>query len=308
MLRHLGYVAINLTLDDVKFRTCRLANATPDRLRELIASNLTVLQRIIAFNAAQDIHMYRITSEIIPFASHPINDLAWWDEFEPELSTIGALIRNSDMRVSMHPGQYVVLNSPRPDVVANALSDLTWHVRFLDALGVDTSCKVNIHMGGIYGDRDAAIERFIAMVNTLPGAITRRLTIENDDRSYTALDVLRASAGTGLPVVFDWLHHNANREPQTDTDDIIARCFDTWQAADGPPKTHYSTQADGKRPGAHADYIDAEDFVQFLNAAPDLPFDCMLEAKAKDLALFRLRESLTGSSALGLLSDDLGFA
>ena len=292
MLRHLGYVAINLTLGDAKFRTCRLANATPDKLRELIASNLATLQNIIAFNAAHDIHMYRITSEIIPFASHPINELAWWDEFEPELTAIGALVRANDMRVSMHPGQYVVLNSPRPEVVTNALSDLTWHVRFLDALQVDASCKVNIHLGGIYGDRDAAIERFIAIANALPGAITRRLTIENDDRSYTALDALRASSGTGLPVVFDWLHHNANREPDTDTDDILARCFATWRSDDGPPKTHYSTQADGKRPGAHADYIDVADFVQFLNAAPDLPFDCMLEAKAKDLALFKLRTQL----------------
>jgi UV DNA damage endonuclease len=292
MLRRLGYVAINLTLNDVVNRTCRLANATPERLRELIALNLEALERIIQFNGEHNIRLYRITSEIVPFASHPVNELIWWEEFAEHLAKIGSLIRSHDIRVSMHPGQYTVLNSPRPEVVANAIADLTWHVRFLDALQVDTTCKVNIHVGGIYGDKNSAIDRFVAVASELPIEIRRRLTIENDDRSYTALETLHAATRSGLPVIFDWLHHNAKREDNVNVTEVMHRCFETWTGEDGHPKTHYSSQLVGGRPGAHADFVDPDDFIAFLEAAPDRGFDCMIEAKRKDLALFKLRDDL----------------
>ena len=292
MLRHLGYVAINLTLSDAGFRTCRLSNATPDRLRDLIAVNLASLEKIIRFNAEHNILLYRISSQIIPFASHPVNTLAWWQEFGERLERIGALAHRHGIRVSMHPGQYTVLNSPRPDVVAAAIEDLEWHCRFLDALNVDRASKVNIHVGGIYGDKQAAIDRFVVVATALPESIRNRLTVENDDRSYTAEDTVEAATRAGLPVIFDWLHHHANNAGTLNTTAIMQRCFDTWNEPDGPPKTHYSTQAAGQRSGAHAEYVDAADFTAFLDAAPNAAFDCMLEAKGKDRALFRLREDL----------------
>ncbi len=301
MLRQLGYVAIALSLDATTNRTCRLRNATPERLRELIAMNLEGLGTVLQFNLEHDISLYRISSMVIPFGSHPVNQLRWWEEFEQELSELGRFIRDHQMRVSMHPGQFTVLGSPREEVVTSAIEEIEWHVRFLDALGVDDSCKVIIHIGGAYGNKRAAIQRFIEVANTLPERQRARLVIENDERTYTAEEVLAISAQTGLPVVFDWLHHRANPGDATDEADLIARCFATCRERDGIPKMHLSSQVPGGPVGKHADWVDPSDLRAFLTFAPEGPFDCMLEAKRKDQALFKLREDLSpagvGSSA-----------
>ena len=118
MLRHLGYVAIARSIDAPTNRTCRLANATPGRLRQLIAVNLGNLERVLAYNVSIDVSFYRISSDVIPFASHPVNRLRWWDEFGEALERLGDVIRRHSMRVSMHPGQFAVLNSLTPAVVA----------------------------------------------------------------------------------------------------------------------------------------------------------------------------------------------
>ncbi len=310
MLRHLGYVAIALSLDATTNRTCRLRNATPERLRELIAENLNGLGKVLRFNLEQHISLYRISSMVIPFGSHPVNQLRWWEEFEQELSELGRFIRDHQMRVSMHPGQFTVLGSPRKEVVTSAIEEIDWHVRFLDALGVDDSCKVIIHVGGAYGDKPAAMQRFVATANRLPEQQRARLVIENDERTYTAEEVLTISEQTSLPVVFDWLHHRANRGDTTDEADLIARCFATWREQDGVPKIHLSSQVPGGPVGKHADWVDPADLRAFLTFAPDKPFDCMLEAKRKDQALFKLREDLSpageGSSALPRHSGPLG--
>ncbi len=292
MLRHLGYVAIALSLDVTTNRTCRLRNATPDRLRELIAMNLDGLGEVLHFNRANDIFLYRISSMIIPFGSHPVNQLRWWEEFGPKLAQLGLFIRANDMRVSMHPGQFTVLGSPKPDVVTSAIEEIDWHVRLLDWLGVDDTCKVIIHIGGAYGDKPAAMRRFVQVANSLSKRHRARLVIENDERTYSAEEVLAISDLTGLPVVFDWLHHQANPGSTTDDAELIARCFATWRERDGIPKIHLSSQVPGGPVGKHDDWIDPNDLEHFLAVAPDRPFDCMLEAKRKDQALFKLRRDL----------------
>jgi len=137
--------------------------------------------------------------------------------------------------------------------------------------------------------------RFVRVARSLPPAVQRRLIIENDERLFTAEQVLAVSRATGLPVVFDWLHHRANpgsaRKPR-ETARLVGACFDTWRVADGVPKIHLSSQARGGRRGHHADWVRTSDFLDFLAVAPDRPFDCMIEAKKKDLALFRLRREL----------------
>src|SRR4051812_16686032 len=117
MLRHLGYVAMSLTIGSATNRTCRLKNATPERLRELIEGNLGELERVLRFNAETGIHMYRASSELIPFASHPINTIRWWEDYAESFARMAELLRTHDIRVSMHPGQFTVLNSPTARVV-----------------------------------------------------------------------------------------------------------------------------------------------------------------------------------------------
>lgn len=293
MLRHLGYVGQNLSLGITTSRGTILRNATPERLRALTLENLHALAEILAFNARERIYLFRISSRIIPFASHPVNRLEWWREFAAELSELGRYVRDQGMRVSMHPGQYTLLNAPDPRVLEASLRDLEWHTRFLDSLGLGPEHKIVLHAGGAYADKAAAIDRLVEIHRRLPEAVRRRLVLENDDRIYTVGEVLALSGRTGMPVVFDWLHHQANPGVAADLHDLLERCFTTWREPDGLPKVHFSSQAPGKRPGAHSDYVEKEGFLRFYREVVDLDFDCMLEAKAKDLALLRLRRELS---------------
>jgi UV DNA damage endonuclease len=293
-------VAICLSLAASTNRTCRLAKATPARLRELIDANLHDLERVLAFNVQAGVRMYRISSKLIPFASHPVNTVPWWDEYGDTLARIGAFARRHDIRVSMHPGQYTVLSTPDTKTLDASLREVEWHMRLLDSLGVDGASKVVLHLGGTYDDKEAALGRFIKVVERMPDGWRRRLVVENDERSYTVTDALAVSRRTGLPVVFDYLHHRIN-PGDLDWREAMAQALATWrQESDGVPKAHFSSQQLGGRPGAHDDWVHADEFARFLAGAPEVEFDCMLEAKQKDMALFRLREEL---AARGLPSE-----
>jgi UV DNA damage endonuclease len=296
MLRRLGYACLSLSVENSSPRGTILRNATPERLNALIAANLAGLKRVLEFNVECGVQMFRLSSDIVPFGSHPVNALAWWEEFAAPLAEIGELIRNTGMRVSMHPGQYTVLSSPNQRVVDAARADLVFHARLLDALVLGMHHQIVIHVGGAYADKAAALNRWTAAVRDLPAAVRARLLLENDERLFGAQDVLTASAASGVPVVLDILHQRVYAGPDADEalPDLLRKTARTWELArDGIPKIHYSTQATGLRPGAHAEYVDPAEFAQFLALAPDeVEFDCMLEAKAKDLALFRVRDAL----------------
>jgi UV DNA damage endonuclease len=267
----------------------------------LIAANLKGLATVLRFNVEHGIQLFRISSDIIPFGGHPVNTVLWWDECAEQLAEIGAFIRAHEMRVSLHPGQYTVLCSPRPEVVEAAVRDLVYHARFLDSLGIDGQHKVVIHVGGAYGDKPAALARWVQAVNQLPGTVLARLIVENDERLFGVEDVLVVSRATGVPVVFDALHHRVYqrivRQPDDDAShmtDVLREVFATWgPLRDGPPKMHYSTQAVGLRPGAHAAEVDSAEFATFLaQTPPEATFDIMLEAKAKEQAVFSVRATL----------------
>jgi UV DNA damage endonuclease len=185
-----------------------------------------------------------------------------------------------------------VLNSPHRSIVTAAVSELVYHARLLDALGADTSCKIVVHVGGLYaGSERLAMDRFVATARALPESVRRRLVVENDDRLFDADEVLEVGRAAGIPVVFDWLHHQANPCRRAAAE-VLAEIFRTWTAADGPPKIHLSSQAKDAPPGAHAAFIDVQDVIAFLEVAPPVPIDCMLEAKEKDRALIKLRDEL----------------
>jgi UV DNA damage endonuclease len=181
-------------------------------------------------------------------------------------SLVGQAVREGQLRVSMHPGQYTVLNSPRAEVVENSIAELVYHARFLDAIGTDASHKIILHGGGVYGDKAASMERFARYASRLPQAVRRRLVLENDETSYSLADVLSISTRTGLPVVFDVFHHVWN--PSFDGEPLvklIERAGNTWQPSDGRQKLHYSDQWAGKPPGSHATSIDIDAFSHFYH-------------------------------------------
>lgn len=301
MLMRLGFVASVLTEGLSASGTCRLRNASADRLRALIDRNLSTLDKILSFLDRHDVRLYRITSNLIPFASHPVNTLAWWHEFAADLRHLGRRLRAFGIRVSTHPGQFTVLNSPDHRVVRTAVAELVYHARLLDAMDTDPSCKIVLHIGGLYGTTTAAaLERFSRNASRLPARVLRRLVIENDDRLFDAEEVLSVSRDTGLPVVFDWLHHKTHPCVRP-VEQILPAIFDTWRHADGRPKVHLSSQAENARPGAHADFVRPADLLDLMRLAPRHPFDCMLEAKEKDRAVFRLRAEL---NTLGISERD----
>jgi UV DNA damage endonuclease len=292
MLARLGFVASVLGEDLSTSRTCRLRNATEERLRGLIVENLSALERVLSFLERHRIHLYRITSNLIPFASHPVNTVRWWDEYADVLTRLGATMRRVGIRVSTHPGQYTVLNSPHVAIVRAAVAELVYHATLLDAFGVDTSCKIVLHVGGLYGGSEQeAMDRFVAVAKGLPVAVRRRLVVENDDRLFDAEAALHVGRAVGIPVVFDWLHHQAHPCGRPIMD-VLPEIFSTWATPDGRPKIHLSSQAAGGPVGAHADYVDPADMMSFLRLVPPSPFDCMLEAKQKERAVLRLRDEL----------------
>ena len=288
----IGYACINTTLPSPN-RTCRLRNATPEKILELASANIDALQPILEWNAVQGIELFRISSDVIPFGSHPINTIPWQRILEPKLAAIGAFIRKNGLRVSMHPGQFTVLNSPRRDVVESSIKELEYHVTFLDALGIDDSHKIVVHLGGIYGDKRRSLQRFIATGKKLDKRIKARLVLENDERSYTVADALSAADAICLPVVFDVFHHRWNPAfEQHSLRSVIERATKTWRKRDGRVKIHYSDQWRGQAPGTHSKSISVPKFLRFYDTVSDLDLDIMLEVKDKQRSVLKLMESL----------------
>ena len=295
----LGYACVNLSLGEKgrTSRTCRLSNATPVRLEELARANLAGLREVLHWNAAHEIMIFRISSGIIPLASHPNAKWSWQEKLGANISTLGNYVREHGMRLSMHPGQYVVLNSQRANVVWAAVNELSYHADFLNAMGLTPEHKITLHVGGVYGDRHVSLQRFGENFHNLPENVKSRLVIENDEHNYGADEVLGLCESLNVPMVFDHLHHQAySKRPMED--DLMDRVCATWSRVDGSPEMHYSTQRSKSRRGAHADMINAGDFRRFLNMLPDCNVDFILEAKAKDKALLKLREDLHSGTGM----------
>jgi UV DNA damage endonuclease len=285
----LGYACVNTQLASPA-RTLRLANVTPDRLRELIAANLDALEEILRWNAAHDIQVFRLTSNLIPFGSHPVNTIAWWEEFGGRLGQIGALLRSFGVRVSTHPGQYTVLSSGRPAVVEAAVAELEYHDRLLSALGLDASHKIVLHAGSGAGDTRASA-RFAAGVTQLSERARARIVLENDER-WPLDRVLAVAEPLELPVVFDAFHHSLAPSPGLEVRGAVLLAARTWSPRDGRQEVHFSTQEPGKRAGAHAETIDLVAFELFLAEVGDLPLDCVLEVKDKERSVLQVQALL----------------
>jgi len=273
-------------------RTLRLASVTPTRLRELIGANLDALEGILRWNGANGIRVFRLTSNLIPFGSHVANELAWWDEFAPRFRELGRLIFDGCMSISTHPGQYTVLSSARPHVVDAAVAELEYHDRLLDAFGLDRSHKIVLHVGSGAAKPDETRARLTDGFERLSPGAAGRLALEHDER-WSLGSVLTVAERLGLPVVFDVFHHRlAPSLEGLGVRDLVLRAGETWRMDDGRQEVHFSTQEPGRRPGAHAEEIDLDEFSRFASEVGDLPLDCILEVKDKERSVLRARRLL----------------
>jgi len=279
-----GYPCINLSLECRSSRTFRLKNYSIERLSQTIDSNLDCLKSILDFNLAKNILFFRITSDLIPFASHPIMDFNWQEAFKSRFLEIGNIIKKYDMRISMHPGQYTVLNSINNEVFERSLAELKYHIDVLDLMELNSDAKVMTHIGGAYNDKQKSIARFIKRYNMLEDNIKNRYVIENDDKIYTIDDCIKINQETGIPVIFDAYHHECNN-PGYGVEKALKKVINTWNEKDGLPILHYSSEHPIKGKYRHADSIDLNHFKQFLEKTQEYDFDLMIEIKDKEKSL-----------------------
>jgi len=244
---------------------------------EKVSNNLSCLQRILRFNFEHNLLFFRISSDIVPFASHPVCRFDWAGYFRKGFRGIGNYIKEKGMRISMHPGQFVLINALDKNIVKRSINELDYHCKVLDLMGLKRDAKVQIHVGGAYGDKEASMKRFIAVFNRLPLRIRKRLAIENDDRLYSLKDCLGISGLAKIPVIFDTYHHDCLNNGEN-IRRAIALASKTWKAKDGLPMVDYSH---GRR-CRHAAAINLRHFKQFIKKTKGMDFDIMLEIKDKE--------------------------
>jgi len=285
---NLGYPCSNLTIDAYASRSFRLASYSPELLLETVQLNLDALLVILEWNREQDIRYFRLPTNLIPFASHPIMDAEWQRRFADQLAAIGSFIVRHAMRITVHPGQYILLDSPSPDVVAQNIADLDHQCKLFDLMRLDATHKVQIHTGGVAGGKAEATRRFIKRYPTLPARIRARLVIENDERLYSLRDNLIIHEACGIPLVFDTFHHRI-----LNTGESLPEAFDlfmpTWNGH-GTPMLDYSSQHEERQIGAHTMSIDIGDFATVIENLRSRDADIMLEIKDKEQSVLKARE------------------
>ena len=278
----IGYPCINRSISCSSNKTFRLKSYSETRLKETVKSNLSCLIRILRYNVQNRLLFFRLTSDLVPFASHSVNTFDWQESFKSDFQMIGDFISKNRMRISMHPDQFTLINSIREEIFEKSKVELQYHSDVLDLMNLDTSAKVQIHVGGVYDDRPKSIDRFVTRFNSLSNSIRQRLVIENDDRLYDVGDCLKIHEQTRLPVLFDVFHHQLNNRSL-----LSENCFEpiakTWVLRrDGPPMVDYSSGKPGGLTTQHADHIDLNDFQLFLRNTQPIDFDIMLEIKDKE--------------------------
>ncbi|MGI4736539.1 MAG: UV DNA damage repair endonuclease UvsE [Janthinobacterium lividum] len=284
----IGYPCVNETLECSAAGTFRLASYSPERLVPTVAANLACLQQILEWNVAHGLLFFRMGSGIVPFGSHEVNTFPWQTHFASEFRALGDYIKQQGLRISFHPDQFVVLNSPDPAIVQRSVAELVYQGSMLDLMGLDSTAKLQIHAGGAYGDKDAALARWTETFHKMvPEAVKVRLVVENDDRLYSLRECLSLHEVTGVPILFDNFHHEClnHGEPMREALRLAAA---TWHPTrDGVLMMDYSSQAPNERRGKHTDTLVPELFRGFLADLDGLEVDMMLEIKDKEASAVR---------------------
>lgn len=292
----IGYACINMTLGSQKpkITTNRgMIRKTFDQrgityVSELALQNVRDLVEIVKWNYKNGINFYRMSSDMFPWMSeYEFSDLPDYNRIKTILSGLGTLAEKYNQRLTFHPGPFNVLCSPTEDVVRRTIIELNKHSQIMDMIGLSTTPynKINIHVGGVYGDKQSAMERWVENFRLLDENTKKRLTIENDDKqsAYTVRDLLYIHEHTGIPIVFDYHHHTCHPDGMTHQE-ALTIAMSTWPKGI-VPAVHISEPRDEKNFRAHHDYV-----VNEVNTY-GYDIDIMMEAKAKELAVLEYSKS-----------------
>jgi len=264
-----------------------------ERIRATSRRNLENTLRIIHFLRAHQIPLYRMSAQLIPLATHPATDgWSWWEDPEllPLMAEIGQRVAETGVRISSHLPEVCVLTASDPAKLQWVHRYLAYHRRLFEAMGLGPQAKILLHLGGAGRHRERALEQAATTIRSLDPWARERLCLENDDKTFSAAEVLRLCQDLQLPMVFDY-HHHVCRNDGEDFRELLPQIFATWH--DRPPKIHLSSPRSEGQPRAHADYVDPEFVRPVVAYARTLgDFDIMVEAKKKDLAMFRLQQDL----------------
>lgn len=253
--------------------------------------NADALLASLKFCAESKIGCFRINSQILPIKTHAecgyeVSDLPDGHEIIQRFKACGEFAKSADIRTCFHPDQFVVLNSPRPDVVDRSILELEYQSQVAEWVGADV---VNIHGGGAYGNKAEALARFAKTLSRLSDRVRKRLTIENDDVTYTPSELLPLCRSEGVPLVYD-VHHHRCLQDSLSTEAATEQAIETW---DREPMFHISSPLEGwegPKPRRHHDFIDITDFPDCWS---DLSLTVEIEAKAKELAVLKLMKQLS---------------
>ena len=290
---NLGYACINMTMGKKVTTNRSMVKRTfeskgLDYVSELTLANAKDIIRILEWNRMNGIKLFRLSSAIIPWGDHlDLTQLKDYKEIKFELKRAGNFAKFWGMRITSHPGPFVVLTSPNEKVVYNAIADLEMHGKIFDMMGLEKSPynKINIHCNGVYGDKKSAMDRFCENYKKLSPSVRKRLTVENDDKAtmYSVNDLMYIHKKIGIPVVFDYHHHKFCTGGLSE-EQALELAVSTWPK-NITPVVHYSESKalhesnDKLKPQAHSDYINE------LPNTYGIDVDIMVEAKAKELAI-----------------------
>ncbi|WP_172370816.1 UV DNA damage repair endonuclease UvsE [Sporosarcina jiandibaonis] len=274
-----------------------------DKLKSVTAQNLQHTKRILYYNIAHEVELYRFSSSLVPLATHPE---VMWDfitPFKTEWEELGQLIQQYELRPSFHPNQFTLFTSPREEVTRNAVVDMEYHFKMLEVMNALERGMINIHIGGAYGDKESALGRFHENLKTLPSNIKKHMTLENDDKTYNVEETLITCETENIPMVLDYHHHMANKG-EDNLSSYLPRIFNTWKSSSVVPKVHLSSPKSNQAYRSHADFVSIEFILPFLKMAKELgqDFDIMIEAKTKNLAMLKLIEEIASIRGIKRIS------
>ena len=262
-------------------------------LKLKIIQNLADLYKLIQWNEANGIKVLRISSELFPHKSNPKVENYTMDFADKLLKKIGKYARSMNHRLTFHPGQYNVVGTPNEKCFHQTISDLSYHAEVLDRMEMGKDSVMVVHGGGKYGDKQKTLDRWCENFKRLPQAVQNRLVLENCEKCFSIEDCIYVSRKVNIPIVFDTHHYTCYNLMHPDEtlkpeSEYIEEILNSWERRGIKPKFHVSEQGSG-RCGHHSDYIEViPDFLLEIPVKYGVEIDILIEAKAKEKAIFKL--------------------